>query len=371
MRVLIVGAGVSGITSAINVKRTYPNDDVLVIEHLDKPLKKILATGNGKCNFGNAALDINRYSNPLFVEPILKEYDFKKQMDFYDSISIKYKLFGELAYPMSESAVSVRNALLNECKKLGIKINLSESIIDYKVGKEIEVKTDKNIYKVDKLVFAAGGCSQKNLGSDGSVFTLLKKHGYDIVPPLPGLCPIKTKERMKVLDGVRAKSLVSLYKDGKLIHEEAGEVLFRDHGLSGIVIMNISSFIARDLNKKYEIQIDQLPDTSIEELKKYLSDKGKEMYLQSLFHPKMIEYIQNNLLEPIKASKELSFHFEELDSFEHSQVTIGGLNVKEATDKLESKKEKNVYFLGEMLNIDGPCGGYNLMWAVGSALYVK
>ena len=79
MRVLIVGAGVSGITSAINVKRTYPNDDVLVIEHLDKPLKKILATGNGKCNFGNAALDINRYSNPSFVEPILKEYDFKKR----------------------------------------------------------------------------------------------------------------------------------------------------------------------------------------------------------------------------------------------------------------------------------------------------
>ncbi len=260
MRVLIIGAGVSGITCAINIKRTYPGDDITVIEHLDKPLKKILATGNGKCNFANANLDINKYSNPKFVESILREYDFKKQMDFYDSVSIRYKLINELAYPMSESAITVRNALLNECKKLGIKINLSEAIIDYEAKKEITVKTDKNIYKVDKLVFATGGCSQKNLGSDGSLFSLLSKHGYSIIPPLAGLCPIITKEKMKVLDGVRVKALVSLYKDGKEIHKESGEVLFKDHGLSGIVIMNISSIIARDTKRKYEIMIE---DTSL------------------------------------------------------------------------------------------------------------
>lgn len=371
MKVLIVGAGASGITTAISIKRRYPNDDITVVEHLDKPLKKILATGNGRCNFGNSNININRYSNSSFVEPILKEYGFQKQLEFFDSISIKHKMIGELAYPMSESAVSVRNALLNECEKLGITINTSENISDYNVGTTISVTTNLKKYEVDKLVFATGGKSSPNLGSDGSIYALLKKHGYSIKDIQPGLCPIRTSEKTKELDGVRVKGTVSLFKDNKLIHQEDGEILFKDHGLSGIVIMNIASIIARDIHAKYQIKIDQLKEYSKEKLDKYLTEKGKGNYLQAFFHPKMIDFIKRANLDTIKASKELPFTFESLDSFEHSQVSVGGLSINNVDKNLMSTLENNVYFVGEILDVDGPCGGYNLMWAIGSALYLK
>lgn len=372
MRIIIVGAGASGITAAISLKRKHKDADILVIEHLDKALKKILATGNGKCNLGNNSIDISLYRNAEFVKPILEEYDFAKQKDFFESINIKTKLMGELLYPISESAVTVRNAMLAECEKLGIKIRLSEGVNAYNVTpNDIKVKTNSTIYSCDRLIFALGGKSSPNLGSDGSLFPLLEKHGYKFSKIKPGLCPIATKENTKVLDGVRVKGKVSLLSDGKLIHDESGEILFKSHGLSGIVIMNISRIIARDISKKYIIKIDQLEDEDIASLQNYLSKKGEESYLNAYFHPKMIEYIQRNKLDLIKASKELSFNFDELDSYEHSQVSVGGIVLDQINPDLSSKKEKGVYFIGELLDVDGPCGGYNLMWAFASALHLN
>ena len=372
MRIIIVGAGASGITAAISLKRQHKDADVLVIEHLDKALKKILATGNGKCNLGNNSIDVDAYRNAEFVKPILKEYDFNAQRDFFESINIKTKLMGELLYPISESAVTVRNAMLAECDKLGIKIHLSEGMKDYNVTpKEIKVLTNTTIYSCDKLIFALGGKSSPNLGSDGSLFPMLEKHGYKFSKIKPGLCPIITKENTKVLDGVRVKGKVSLLSEGKLIHQESGEILFKSHGLSGIVIMNVSRIIARDISEKYIIKIDQLVNEDIDSLKTYLFKKGEESYLSAYFHPKMIEYIQRNKLDLIKASKELSFTFDELDSYEHSQISVGGIELSQINNDLSSKKERGVYFIGELLDVDGPCGGYNLMWAFASALSLK
>ena len=370
MKVIIIGAGASGITAAISLKRKYKDVDVLVIEHLDKPLKKILATGNGKCNLGNANINVELYNNSSFVKPILDEYDFDAQRRFFESINVKTKLVGDLLYPISESALTVRNALLKECNKLGIKINVSESIIDYKVGSQIEVTTDKGEYVADKLIFATGAKSSPQLGSDGSVYSLLKKHNYNIKDINPGLCPIITKEKTKLIDGVRVKANVSLLKEGKLIHQEEGEVLFKEHGLSGIVIMNISSSIARDLKASYQIKIDQLPNIPYAELVSFLKSHSKEEYLDAYFHPKMALYLKD-VKDVIKASKELTFAFDKLDDFTHSQVSVGGLSLKEVNSSLMSKKEKGVYFLGELLDVDGPCGGYNLMWAFATGLFIK
>ena len=192
MKIIVIGAGASGVAAAINLKRKNPNDDVLIIEHLDKPLKKILATGNGKCNLGNSKLDFSLYNNEEFAKQIISNYNYEK---FFDSINIKTKLVGDLAYPVSESAVSVREALLNECRKLHIKINVSEKLIDYKIGKQIEVKTDKAIYTADKLVLAGGLKSSSKLGSDGSVFDVLTAHKYQNKEVYPGLSPLFTKEK--------------------------------------------------------------------------------------------------------------------------------------------------------------------------------
>lgn len=368
MKIIIVGAGASGVTAAINYKRNHKNDDVLVLEHLDKPLKKILATGNGKCNLGNKNIDFNRYNNHNYALKIIKDYDYK---EFFESISIQTKLVGDLAYPVSESAVSVREALLNECRKLHIKINVSEKLIDYQFKGKINVFTDKSTYECDKLFLAGGLKSSPKLGSDGSLIEILKNHKYEIVEPEAGLSPLYTKEKTKELDGVRVKACVKLYSALKLIHEEAGEVLFKDHGLSGIVIFNIMSIIARNPKLNYKISLDLLPEFDKEYLNAYLKNHSVEDFLLAFVNPKLGSYLKHKL--PLNSTivdivKNFEFTFDKSYGFEFSQVSVGGVELAEVDENLMSKKENHVYIIGELLNIDGPCGGYNLTWAFASAI---
>lgn len=370
MKIIVIGAGASGITAAINLKRKNPNDEILIIEHLDKPLKKILATGNGKCNLGHKNIDFSEYNNPAFAKQMIGDFDYEK---FFDSINIKTKLVGDLAYPVSESAVSVREAFLNECRKLHIKINVSEKLLDYKVGEKILVTTDKAAYEADKLILAGGLISSSKLGSDGSVIEILRKHNYKIDEMNPGLSPLLTKEKTKEIDGTRVKANVKLIVENKEVHEESGEVLFKDHGLSGIVIFNTMSRISRLNKNNTKIVLDLLPDYSDEYLANYLKEHSINELLLAFVNPKISQYLKerfHNENELIKSIKNLEFAFDKSYGYEFSQVTVGGINVNEVNEHLESVKERNVYIIGELLNIDGPCGGYNLTWAFASGLKI-
>lgn len=368
MKVIVIGAGASGVVAAITYKRNHASDDVLIIEQLEKPLKKLLATGNGKCNLGNSNINYSLFNNETFTKSTIDKYDYKK---FFESISIKTKLIGDLAYPISESAVSVRDALLKEVKKLNINIYSSEKLIDYKVENKIKVITDKNTYIADKLILSGGLKSSPKLGSDGSIIDILERHHYQITPLKPGLCPIYTKEKTKEIDGVRVKAKVTLKLNGKLIHEENGEVLFKEHGLSGIVMFNASSFISRLGNENVKISLDLLPDYNESELLNYYKSEGLENTLLAFINPKISTYLKNRFKDEksiIKSIKNLEFLFEKSYGYEFSQVTVGGIKYTEITDDFESKREKNVYLIGELLDIDGPCGGYNLTWAFASAI---
>ena len=368
MKILIVGAGAAGIVAAINYKRNHKTDDVLVIERLDSSLKKLLASGNGKCNLGNSNIDFSNYNNPEFAKEIIKGYDYKK---FFSSISIETKLFGDLAYPVSESAVSVKEALLNSAKNLGISIKNAEKLVDFAVKGKIEVTTDKSKYLVDKLYLAGGLKSSPKLGSDGSVLDVLKRHGYKVKTPEAGLCPLFTKEKTKIIDGIRVKSTVSLFKNGKLVHKEDGEVLFKEHGLSGIVIFNTMSIISRDPKQSYKISLDLLPDFSVEYLKNYRNSHKFSELLLAFVNPKLSRYLEERFQkeDQIFASiKALEFTYDKPYGFEFSQVSVGGVDISDVDENLMSKLEKNVYIIGELLDIDGPCGGYNLTWAFASAI---
>lgn len=368
MKVIVIGAGTSGVTAAINYKRNHKNDDVLIIEHLDKPLKKILATGNGKCNLGNSKLDYSRFNDPKFVKKIALDYDYIK---FFDSISIKTKTIDDLAYPVSESAISVREALLKETSRLGIKIDIENKLLDYKVGKTISVLTKKGEYECNKLILAGGLNSSPKLGTDGSVLNVLSTHGYQIIRPEPGLSPLYTKEKTKLIDGVRVKCQVTLKKAGKTVHKEDGEVLFKEHGLSGIVIFNTMSLIARNIKTEHKIIIDLLPGYSQEELDSYLLEHSFSELMLAYVNPKIVSYLKDrykNESEIVRHLKNLDFTFDHSYGFDFSQVSIGGVAITEVDDNLMSKREKNVYLIGELLNIDGPCGGYNLTWAFASAI---
>ena len=374
MKIGVIGAGASGIVFAINRKMLFPKDEVIVFEHLDKPLKKILATGNGKCNIANTVDISDQYNEPI-IKSILKEYKYNVQKEFLEKINIKTKLVGNLAYPISESAVTVRNALLKACDKYGVKIELESSPIDYQLsGDIITLFTNKGEFKLDKLVFATAGKSSPNLGSDGSIVPLLEKHGYKLIEFRPVLCPIYTRNRTKEVDGTRFKGKVSVYDDDeKLIFEELGEVLFKDRGLSGIVIFNSTRYMKDE--KPYRIRLDLLPDVSKEELKDFLKKNGRESLLEAYLHPNLAKYILKsdpNDKELIDHHlKAMTFIYDKAYGFEVSQVSAGGIRFKNVDAYLESKSEKGIYFIGELLDYDGPCGGYNLMWAIATGLHVS
>lgn len=371
MKIIVVGAGASGIMFAIARKRSHPKDEIIVLEHLDKPLKKILATGNGKCNLGNKKLTKDTY-NSDFVYNLMEKYDFNTQRDFLDSLNIKTTLVDNLLYPISMSATTVRNALLTMCEKYKIQIINNVEVNDYLVNdNSVEVMTNKDSYICDKLVIATGGKSSPKLGSDGILFDTLIEHGYQNININPGLCPIYTLENTKELDGIRVNAKVTLYKDDKKIHTEDGEVLFKKNGLSGIVIFNISRLIAKDLNRKYKIYLDLLPIVDRDDLGLFLSTNSPRALLDAYLNPKLANYINDKKLKGhdlINEIKNLKFTFKGLYGFEYSQISVGGISLKDVDSYLESTIEKNVYFIGECLNVDGPCGGYNLMWAFASAL---
>ncbi len=284
---------------------------------------------------------------------------------------MEVKLIDDLVYPVSESAVTVREALLRKLEKENIKIKLEEKLIDYKVNPiKITVITDKEKYFVDRLIIATGGGSSPKLGSDGSIYKILEAHGYCINKIEPGLCPIRTIENTKTLEGTRVKCAASLYKNHQLIHKESGEVLFKSHGLSGIVIFNLASIIARNLKYNYTIELDLLEQYKDHEINDYILLKGEEAFLNAFLHPNVIAYFKENKINPSFA-KRLTFKFESLAGFDSSQISVGGVDFIDIDDKLMSKREHDVYFIGEVLDIDGPCGGYNLSWALASALSLK
>ena len=361
MKCIIIGAGASGVASAINIKRKYPKDDVIIIEHSDKALRKILATGNGRCNLGNLKLDISKYNHP----ELMGLYSFKEYIEYVESYGFKTKAIGDLIYPYSESAQTVRNQMLKEADKLGVKIHLEEDFVDYEVIKNgVRVKTNKDSYDADKLIIATGGKSTKGLGNDGSIYEILKKHHYAIVPIHPGLVPIKTKENTKLVDGLRVKANVTLLEKGKKVFSEDGEVLFKKDGLSGIVIFNASNHI-KNPSFNYEIVLNVLPGFNGDLPENYQQFLVKTDFLENYFSPKLVEYFSSRISDKnyVKDLQDFKFTFKDFYDFENSQITIGGISIDQVKPNFESKSEPNVHFVGEVLDMHGPCGGYNLTWA--------
>ena len=346
-KVVIIGGGISGCFAAIRIKECHHDYQVSIFEHNDKLLKKIYATGNGKCNFANKGSLENKYSNESFVLPIVKEYSQEEIVKYFESIGIKTKAVGDLLYPYSESAETVANHLLKRIKELNVDIHLNDEVKDYSNGL---ISTISGTYPYDALIISVGGKSSPKLGSTGDFHNILIKHGYSFKDCHPSLCPIKTKENTKMVEGLRSKVSASLYDGNKLIHEEDGELLFKKDGLSGMVIFNLTHFINELVNKKnVSIHIDFA--------------KGLDGEYDSLINPKIAKYLLDNKLD----IHNTVFNFKDFYGYDNSQVTSGGILISELNNNLSSKKENNVYFIGEVIDVDAICGGYNIMWALASA----
>ena len=349
--VLIVGGGISGVFAAIRIKEKHPSFKVSIFEKNNKLLRKIYATGNGRCNFANQGILTKKYTNDDFVLPIIQEFSYAHIVRYFDKLGIKYKSVNDLLYPMSDSAETVALMLNKKVEELKLEIHLEESVIDYTAGHLI---TNKGMYHYDHLIIAAGGKAAPQFGSDGSIFNILIKHGYSLVEARPSLCPIKVKENVNLIEGIRAKARVSLIVDGKQKHIEDGELLFKKNGLSGIVIFNISHFINAEKNSKLvQICIDFAPDCGKIE---------KDQYVQYL-HPRLASYLVRNNLDIHRTV----YTFKGLFDFLNAQVTSGGVSINEVNSNLSSFRENKVCFIGEVIDVDGVCGGFNIMWALASA----
>ena len=386
MDIVVVGGGASGLLSAIFAKNEYNN--VTILERYNKCGKKILVTGNGRCNYFNEIFDNDKFnsSNNDFIEEFNTDDNRKKVLDFFDSIGIVPTIKNDYYYPLSKEASSIRNILLNEVNKKKINVINNADVLSVKKinNKFIINYSDKSIL-CDKVILATGSNAYYSDETNG--YSICKSFGHHIVKVVPSLVQLIGEGKyFKDWSGSRNNSKVSIYVDDKFIKSEIGEVMFTDYGLSGICIFNISGIATRAINqgKKVEITINLLNDINnldifLDERYKKIGDKKIEEFLEGLIPYKLVNAIlkEKKLESRFYSSlndKEKKVLVDSLNnykvlitgskSFKDAQVCSGGVDTKEIDSKtFESKLVKNLYIVGELLDVDGICGGYNLGFA--------
>lgn len=416
-RVVVTGGGASGLAAAIFAARNGAS--VMILEHKDRVGKKVLMTGNGKCNLTNMSDVHGKYysSDQRSLDKIydtLVRFDAEKTRDFFKTLGLytKEKRDGGV-YPVSEQAAVVLDVLRSECERLGVRtitdceirsikpdsnhggsIRLIRYIRetagkDGKKNKKTEIVSEKTeTIRYDRLILATGGKAAAVSGSDGSGYVLAKCLGHTIIEPLPALVQLRCAgDFFKSVSGVRAQSSLTLYVDGSPAAEEEGELQLTDYGISGIPVFQFSRIVARALHdgKRCEVGINFIPyiaeplqESEIMPVERY-SHKTMEELLAGLVHKKLASMIcrQSGIAvgttveqagirkvnECIRLLADFRVKVTDTNSFENAQVCCGGVPLWEVDDNFQSGKCSNVYLVGELLDCDGICGGYNLQWA--------
>ncbi|MDU5806313.1 MAG: aminoacetone oxidase family FAD-binding enzyme [Peptoniphilus harei] len=384
MNIIIIGAGASGIVTAINAKNE--NNRVILLEKNDRIGKKLLATGNGRCNYTNMVLSEKNYSSPNFVKRTLEDFSNEDLINYFRILGLESTLDGNRVYPISLKANSVLNILIYWLEKKGIEVKTNSQVKEIKKTKKgYEVITNEETLRADVVVAAFGGKAMPASGSDGVSFEILKKMGIRVTDLKPALTQLKLDSKyLKHLSGTKVIGRARLLRDEKVIDEREGEILFTNYGISGPPILDMSVNTKEGdiievplINNIKKDSIDMLynryymfPDFSLEE------------FLLGLVDKKFIHYIVDSLkMDKNTAMNMISMgDFEKIiglllksrfkitgnTGFKNAQVTRGGVSLDEVSpESYEAKKFKDLYIIGEALDIDGDCGGYNLHFAFG------
>lgn len=393
IRIGIIGGGAAGMMAAITAARQ--GAEVTILEGNSRLGKKLLSTGNGKCNLGNTKLDVSEYycREPERLERFLNGFDTEDVISFFQGIGVILKERNGGLYPACEQASVVQDALRYELRGLGVR-----EVTDCKVRSvareeqtgKLQVSGSGGSYVFDRLIVACGGRAAPNTGSDGSGFDLAERLGHSLTPTVPALVQLRCREDyFKSVSGVRAEAQITVYSGNECIAVERGELQITDYGLSGIPVFQISRVVNYILKarEEVEVQVDFLPDYTPEAYEQLrisrnlLLQDGRtvEEYFNGMLHKKlMMLFIRLSGLKPCDSIREADpdqirrvyqlcrqweLHVNGSNSYENAQVCAGGVPLAEVTDQLESIKTPGVYFAGEMLDVDGRCGGYNLHWA--------
>ncbi|MBO5410770.1 MAG: NAD(P)/FAD-dependent oxidoreductase [Clostridia bacterium] len=393
--VIIAGGCSAGLAAAIGAKRLHPGLDIAVLEKNQRAGKKILATGNGKCNITNLGALSHPYRNADFAQPAMEKYNPQAVIDFFVSMGLLCYADSEgRVYPRSNTASSVLDVLRFEAEKLGVEI-VTETPVTNVTAKNGRFYVNGN-YSCEKLILACGGKASPSQGSDGSGYPLAKMLGHTVTRLYPALVPLSVKDEItKSLKGIRARSVKLTLDDGCVLQETCGEILFADHGLSGIAAMELAANAEKSLaeGKAPLVHIDFAPDMTegdiiahLAQVKKIHSARTADILLGGLL-PKAVGIALCKECgigcsdKPVSALTEEELHavavkvknftltVKGTKGYANAQVTSGGIPVNEIDPStMQSLVCPNLYFAGEIVDVHGGCGGFNLQWAWASGL---
>lgn len=397
--IIIVGGGASGVFLSLLLK-DY-GKDVLLLEAKDRILKKLLTTGNGRCNITNENVmneieDRYTSSNKRYTFSPLYTYPLEETLGYFSSLGLHLKtLEDHKMYPLSLQASSVVDTLRLSLEEKGVPVHLQSKV--KKIRKDpgiFTLSTDEKEYQCKTLVISTGGMSAPNTGSDGAMFKLLKAFKHTIIPPMPALVQLNLNAPyLRALSGVKLDGTATLYTSQEILRVEEGELLFTDYGISGPPILQVSRFVHPYLfgGKALFLRLNFFPEMTEDELKDLvlnqmalLSHRTCQDALRSLLPGKLIpvllkesgiqkpsslvsEVDPKHFLTLIKLLQNWEFQIMGTQSFNTAQGTYGGVDTSEITETLESKIVPGLYFTGEVLDVLGACGGYNLQWAWSTA----
>lgn len=387
---IIIGGGASGMIAAIYAAFTGKN--VLVLEQKEKLCKKIYATGNGKCNFTNRdwKLAYFRGTTPELAKPVLDAFSLEDTLEFFHAIGVFPKEKNGYFYPGSEQAASVAECLCREAERLGVHCITGCRVKTVSKGQDglFCAYTENGTFYGKNMVLSTGGMASPAHGSDGSGYPIVKSFGHSVVTPLPAIVQLKAEGKFfKTLAGVRTEGRITLYA-GDETYSEEGELLFAAYGISGIPVMQVSRYASIALSRKEKVtaKLDLFPLLSEENLKDEItrrfrrdSNSSAEEVLAGLCNHKL-NYVILMLcgIEPTANAQSLSVKdaanvakkikqfivtITETNGFEQAQACAGGVPLTELNETMESKLVPGLYITGELADIDGTCGGYNLQWA--------
>ena len=398
---IIIGGGASGLMAAITAAENGAS--VTILEHMPRVGKKILSTGNGKCNMTNLHLTAECYrcGEREFPMKAIGAFPQENTISFFRRLGVLTTEKNGYVYPASGQAQTVLDALRGKAESLGVKVVCDCHIAsaarrERAHGSRFEISSDCGPFSSDFLILAAGSMAAPGTGSDGSGYELARSFGHKIKKPLPALVQLKCRgDFFKSLAGVRTDAKVSLYAAGKggerekLLASDTGELQLTDYGISGIPVFQVSRYAAEALDRKMRVlaSVDFMPSSGPEEMfsilreqRGYLADREASEFLNGLFHKKLAAlFLKTVHIRPEQAVSgipdrklsELSewicdFPVEVIgtNSFDKAQVCMGGVNTRDVDPvTMESRLVKDLYFAGEILDVDGICGGYNLQWA--------
>jgi len=392
--VLVIGGGASGMVASIYASRN--NNEVILIDKNNNLGKKILITGNGKCNYWNKDITLNHYNSldKDILDKIITKDNKIEIENFFERLGIVPKIKDNYYYPSSNQATSIQTALMLEVELCGVKVFNNEEVLSInKIDNVFEVITSNRKLYVDKVILATGSKACPKTGSDGFGYEIARRFGHQIVEPLPALVQLKLDESfLKEWQGIRSDVCVSLYENDRFIKKEIGEIQLTDYGVSGICVFQLSSLISRGLynSLKEEIEINFLNSLGIndeDEFIKYFDKRNKlvlnrnvSQLLDGILNYKLINLIlkiskidRYDRWDNISIDKKrllgrnltkLRLNVKETNSYDNAQVCSGGVRLREVNPiTMESLKVPGLYIVGELLDVDGECGGFNLGFA--------